>query len=123
MFYGESVLLVRPSYSHQKFSVPGGGVKRGESWADAATRELLEETGIQVELRYFGTYQQEIEYKHDTVQCFYAAVDDPTFRVDENEIVEGGWFAVADLPDERTASVDRIIALYQEYSRAHEEVT
>lgn len=40
------VLLIKPWLGRKKFSLPGGGLNRGETARDAATRELLEETGI-----------------------------------------------------------------------------
>lgn len=39
------VLLVRDK-GHNKFSLPGGGIKKGEPTVSAATRELYEELGL-----------------------------------------------------------------------------
>ena len=41
------ILLVKKSY-RKEWSIPGGLVKRGESWEQAAVRELFEEVGIRV---------------------------------------------------------------------------
>jgi 8-oxo-dGTP pyrophosphatase MutT (NUDIX family) len=38
-------LLVRDK-GHHKFSLPGGGIKKGEPTVSAATRELFEELGL-----------------------------------------------------------------------------
>lgn len=50
------VLLVRRS-DDGSWCLPGGGVEPGESWADAAQRECLEETGWLISVTgVFGVY-------------------------------------------------------------------
>lgn len=52
------LLLLRTFVSHGNWTLPGGGIKRGESSKQAAVRELYEETGIKVspaELEYLTT--------------------------------------------------------------------
>lgn len=56
-----SVVVVRHSYGPQSLYLPGGRVDRGETCAEAALRELREETGISVtggeqSLDLFGVY-------------------------------------------------------------------
>lgn len=38
----------RGSHGHDTWSIPGGHLEIGETWAECATREVLEETGIHV---------------------------------------------------------------------------
>ncbi|OHA26454.1 MAG: hypothetical protein A3C06_02655 [Candidatus Taylorbacteria bacterium RIFCSPHIGHO2_02_FULL_46_13] len=86
------VLFVRLGYAHKGWTIPGGGVKRGESFEEAARREVQEEVGILVEnVRKIGEYKNTSQYKRDTVEVFYAAVAIPTFKVDGFEIVEAQW--------------------------------
>lgn len=49
---GESVLLIRRGHPPAlgQWSVPGGGVEPGETLAEAARRELHEETGLECEI-------------------------------------------------------------------------
>ena len=46
LFRGDSVLLVHRSKPPRLWSLPGGHIEPDETAAAAATRELLEETGI-----------------------------------------------------------------------------
>lgn len=52
VFRGEDVLIVRrgkPPFEGQ-WSIPGGTLEYGESLKDAARREVLEETGVEIEI-------------------------------------------------------------------------
>ncbi len=54
------VLLVRHSYDRELLRLPGGGVKRSETFAECAARELREETSLDVadpdRLELLGVY-------------------------------------------------------------------
>jgi len=90
------ILFVRLGYAHKSWTIHGGGVKRNESFEEAAKRETYEEVGIKLEnIEKIGEYLNTREYKVDTVQCFKATVDSPHFKIDNFEIVEARW----ELPD------------------------
>lgn len=109
----ESKLLhVQQSYGDRWWSVPGGGVKTSESYIEAAKRELREETSLQAELQHIGTYQQQIEYKNDTVKVFtgsFTTVLEVT--IDNREIVAYEWFLINQLPADCRPSVRNIVAM------------
>lgn len=102
-------LLVRISYGHREWTIPGGGVKKDEAFKVAARREAYEEVGIQVgNLKKIFEYKQNIEYKRDNVKVYYAKVTSPQFKIDETEIAEAGWFSPHELPTNRRPSLDKI---------------
>lgn len=47
---GRILLLYRNMSGHQQWELPGGKQEEGESLEEAATREVLEETGLTVEI-------------------------------------------------------------------------
>ncbi|HTE21779.1 MAG TPA: NUDIX domain-containing protein [Candidatus Limnocylindria bacterium] len=46
---GKFLLMQRTgSHGHETWSIPGGHLEFGESWVEAGTREVLEETGMEI---------------------------------------------------------------------------
>ncbi len=96
---GDQVLLIRNSYGPAGWTFPGGGVSNGEAPANAAIRETQEEVGIVVQdVRFRGEYLFTKEYKKDYVSVFSAIVDSKDFVIDNKEVVEAKWFAMAEMP-------------------------
>ncbi|MGZ6950273.1 MAG: NUDIX hydrolase [Ilumatobacteraceae bacterium] len=75
----------------------GGVVTAGETYEDAAQRELAEELGIaNVELHYVG----QSHYVDDDLAALcrgYRVVHDGPFTFDDGEIVEARWVTLAEL--------------------------
>lgn len=70
-----------PVIDPDKWGFPGGGVEPGESWEQAAYRELEEETGIALEdgLEMFGEYS--VRHAHrdeDDRFCLFVGATDCT---------------------------------------------
>lgn len=54
---GDELATIRkPSYPPDAFRVPSGGVHPEESFVDGATREALEETGLEIEIEGYPLY-------------------------------------------------------------------
>lgn len=101
---GESVLLIRRSDNGQ-WDLPSGGIDPGESASEACAREVLEETGLVVEIvRLVGVYSTPhriIEYADGNrfqavTMCFEASPIGGELTVTD-ESTEFGYFTIAEI--------------------------
>jgi ADP-ribose pyrophosphatase YjhB (NUDIX family) len=99
------LLLVRRA--HDPFNgcwdIPGGFCEEREHPADAAVREVREETGLEVETTgLVGMWVD--EYGGTGVVTlnvyFHARVVGGELRLDPGEVAEVGWFAAGELPSD-----------------------
>lgn len=94
-------LFIRESYGSKRWTFPGGGIKKHETPADAVRREAYEEVHVQLlDLRPLGTFQNNYEYKNDTVHAYYATTNADKVIPRKGEILAFGWFPKDDLPTE-----------------------
>jgi ADP-ribose pyrophosphatase YjhB (NUDIX family) len=104
------LLLVRHAGHQDGWAVPGGAVDIGESPAQAAVREIREETGVEINqlrlLDVLGGADYEVTYANGdrvayVTAVYQAGVAGGTPVADDEEISELGWFTPPQL-----ASVD-----------------
>ncbi len=93
------VLLVRHSYGSRGWSLPGGGIKRGEEPASAAIRELREETGCIAQAPVLVAVLEETLSGAPHEAHIYSAMVDEAPRPDRREILEARFFPVSLLPE------------------------
>ena len=95
---GDLILLGRSAHFPPGiYSVLAGFVEPGESLEQAVFREVLEETGIEVEdVRYFGS--QPCPFPHSLMLGFTARDRGGELRADGVELVDARWFRRDDMP-------------------------
>ena len=103
----ELLLVQRSDNAH--WGLPGGYVERGESVADAAAREVFEETGVRIAVgRLVGVYSDPgsmvIEYAagqrvHAVNLCFEATPVGRGAPTTPDEALASGYFALDALPE------------------------
>ncbi|MFY2558715.1 NUDIX hydrolase [Corallococcus terminator] len=111
------VLLLQNSYK-QQLSMPGGGMERDESPAEAGARELHEEVGVRVDpasLRPAFEAVGTSENKEDHVRFLELDVDsEPTLTIDDREVT---WAAFIDLDTALRLPVSPLVRAYLEHAR------
>ncbi len=110
----DRVLLVRHTYGHRGWDLPGGTVKRGEEPALAARREMNEELGVEIERwTLLGVLRGRVDHRRDQLHCFQAELRSPHIKIDLGELAAAGWFHRNGLPDNLGRYTLRILSLLQ----------
>lgn len=88
------LLLVKNSYRNE-YTLPGGYVHRNETAIEAASRELLEEVGLDVPPdRFRPAFEGELpfEFRRDYLTIVEIELEQrPEIQVDNREVVWAGW--------------------------------
>jgi 8-oxo-dGTP diphosphatase len=103
------VLLLRHVFHpYVPWGLPGGWLNRNEAPEEGALRELKEETGLSAEIGPPLLISSGTSPSHTSI--VYRAALQPGKMKLSSEILEAGWFAIADLPKPLTTSVKKAIA-------------
>lgn len=93
------VLLLKHSYGPAVWSLPGGGLRKGEDPLLAARREVREELGVELaRIEAIGTLDEVLSGSPHTAHIF-AAVCDRQPRPDRREVTEARFFPSHSLPE------------------------
>lgn len=115
----DELLLVRSWFGHQRWSLPGGGIRRSERSVQAALRETFEETGVTIDersCRYLGEFINGDSSAPFIVECFVAHVSKQPAHIAARhrlEMLDVAWFSMKHLPAHRSQTVDRAMELYR----------
>lgn len=93
---GQVVLCRVPRYTSMTcgWSVPAGGVDKGEDALESARREVWEETGFESsDHRLVYTYYPQQGSSNKLFHVVYCRAGEQTGSFDPNEISEVGWFS------------------------------
>jgi ADP-ribose pyrophosphatase YjhB (NUDIX family) len=114
----DQVALVRHTYTDAWY-LPGGGVKKGESFETALHRELREEVALgnaKIE-RVLGIYHSRRDAKDDHIVIFAVRAGDSIAQdlrpADAMEIEEVRWFAMDAIPAGASPATQRRLAEYR----------
>lgn len=93
------VLLLKHSYGPDVWSLPGGGIGRGEDPLAAARREVREELGVELaRIEAIGTLDEVLSGSPHTAHLF-AGVCDQRPQPDGREVIEARFFPSHSLPE------------------------
>ncbi|MDP7364715.1 MAG: NAD(+) diphosphatase [Candidatus Latescibacteria bacterium] len=95
---GDEFLLARNArFPEGRYSIIAGFVEAGETLEEAVAREIYEEVGVEVsDITY--RCSQPWPFPHSLMVGFTAAWAGGDIRIDEDEIVDAGWFSARHLP-------------------------
>ena len=95
------VVLIKRRNAPVGWALPGGFVDEGEAVEDAARREGMEETGMEVELEellYVYSHPSRDPRQHNISIIFTATVTEDQSPVGMDDAAEAQWFNIESLP-------------------------
>jgi ADP-ribose pyrophosphatase YjhB (NUDIX family) len=110
---GGDVLLLKHSYGPAVWSLPGGGLGRGEEPLAAARREVREELGVDLaRLEPVGTLEEVLSGSPHTAHIF-TGVCDRQPQPDRREVTEARFFPSHSLPEPLGETTRKRIAVWR----------
>jgi 8-oxo-dGTP pyrophosphatase MutT (NUDIX family) len=95
----DRILLVRHTYGHRGWDLPGGAMKRHELPLTAARREMAEELGVDCDRwTSLGAVEGTVDHRRDTIHVFRVDLETPAITMDLGELAAASWFDSSNLP-------------------------
>lgn len=102
------VLVVKGRFGLDSWSLPGGGVHHAEDPVAGAVREVVEETGIQLnpgQLKFLYTARARTKGLQFNYNCYYVLLDErPVVKKRLSEIAETAWVPLKDVSPDNASS-------------------
>jgi 8-oxo-dGTP pyrophosphatase MutT (NUDIX family) len=109
--HDDDVLLVRHTYGHRSWDLPGGQIRHREVPVDTARREMSEEIGRQIEdWDELGELYVSTNHHRDNLHLFHGRLGDRRVELDQVEIEQAEWFPRDGLPADLGRFVRPILA-------------
>ncbi|HXK35448.1 MAG TPA: NUDIX hydrolase [Candidatus Paceibacterota bacterium] len=107
------ILMIKRTLPNSKWVFPGGAVMKGESFMDAAKREVKEDLGLTLNnVTELGNFTTKVHYRTETIYCFTGEVTDTNLSGDEVKLSEVKWFSPEELPHPLTPISQKVYDLY-----------
>jgi 8-oxo-dGTP pyrophosphatase MutT (NUDIX family) len=115
-----NVLLVQRRRGVQKWTLPGGKAKRGETLYEALRREVLEETGLQAEpIGLVAMIEREVPRKTRLYfHCRVPRAEAPKWA-HTHEIMATGYFPPSEIPISRSLTLRMLVDHTPDWPFAH----
>jgi len=98
VIHDDKVLLVKLTYGHRGWILPGGYVRTKETTGEAVRREVLEETGLVVEPTGLVSVRSRIrDNRNDIYVTFLVKVVGGELKPDGKEISEVRYFTLTEM--------------------------
>ncbi len=120
----QQVLLTKSAIGSQKWSLPGGGIEKGESYTHACAREVQEETGIRLHspLIALGHMRLPAQKRWPVATIHFYSTHTPEMTkpciIRPLEILDVQWFSLNKLPDNISPTVAAGLKLYRSVDRS-----